>query len=326
VGENISWRWGFGLAGLGMIAGLIQFVLQRKYLGTAGLHPASTGNVEVDRRKRRSAISGLSAGLALVAIVAILGATGVLPITATRIGDVVGWVELAIAAAVFAWLLLGRGWTAEERKRSAAVLVLFVASSLFWASFEQAGSTLNLFAERNTDRHLPFGLLFPATWFQFVQPIFVVALSPVFAWLWLAMARRKVEPSSPAKFSVALVFGGLAFALLVPAARMTSGGAQVAIWWLIGTYLLQTLGELSLSPVGLSAMSKLAPDRAAGFMMGIWFLSIAIGNWLAGYAVSISVSMSVPTLFGAVAGFSIGAALVLAMLIKPTVRLMSGVK
>jgi POT family proton-dependent oligopeptide transporter len=204
--------------------------------------------------------------------------------------------------------------------------VLFVASSLFWASFEQAGSTLNLFAERNTDRHLTFGLIFPATWFQFVQPIFVVALSPVFAWLWLALGRRKKEPPSPGKFAIGLVFAGLAFALLVPPAQVASGGAQVAIWWLIGTYLLQTLGELSLSPVGLSAMSKLAPDRAAGFMMGIWFLSIAIGNWLAGYAVGISVKMSMPTLFGAVAAYSIGAALVLALLIKPTVKLMSGVK
>ncbi len=326
VGEKISWRWGFGLAGLGMIAGLIQFVLQRKYLATAGLNPASTGDPAVDRRKRRNATMGLSGALALVAIVAILGSTGVLPITATSIGDTVGWAELAIAIGVFAWLLLGKGWTAQERKRSSAVLVLFVASSLFWASFEQAGSTLNLFAERNTDRHLPFGLLFPATWFQFVQPVFVVTLSPVFAWLWLALGRRKKEPPSPGKFAIGLIFAGLAFAILVPPAKDASAGAQVAIWWLIGTYFLQTLGELSLSPVGLSAMSKLAPDRAAGFMMGIWFLSIAIGNWLAGKAVSLSVNMPMPTLFGAVAGFSIAAALVLALLIKPTVRMMSGVK
>ena len=121
-------------------------------------------------------------------------------------------------------------------------------------------------------------------------------------------------------------FAGLAFAILVPAARMTQAGGQVAIWWLTGTYFLQTLGELCLSPVGLSATTKLAPDRAAGFMMGIWFLSISIGNWLAGKAASLYSSMPLPTLFGSVAAFTIGAAVVLALLIKPTVRLMSGVK
>ena len=326
VGETISWRWGFGLAGIGMLAGLIQYVLGGKYLGSAGLHPAGTGDIELDRRQKRNATLAVGGGLGVFALVAILGATGVLAITATAIGDSVGWVELAIAVAVFSWLLLGKGWSPEERKRSAAVLVLFVASTLFWASFEQAGSTLNLFAERNTDRHLPFGILFPATWFQSVQPVFVVALSPVFAWLWLALGRRRLEPPSPGKFALGLVFAGLAFAILVPPATRVPYGEQAAMWWLIGTYFLQTLGELCLSPIGLSAVSKLAPDRAAGFMMGIWFLSISICNWLAGNAVSLSVNMPMATLFGAVAGFSVLAALVLAVLIKPTVRLMSGVK
>ena len=326
VGETISWRWGFGLAGIGMLAGLVQYVLQGKYLGSAGLHPASTGNAELDRRQKRNATLAVGGGLGFLAVLGILGATGVLALTATAISDGVGWVQLAISVAVFSWLLLGGGWSPEERKRSGAILVLFVASALFWASFEQAGSTLSLFAERNTDRHLAFGFLFPASWFQFVQPIFVVALAPVFAWLWIALNRRRLEPPSPGKFTLGLVFAGLAFAILVPAAQAATKGTQVAMWWLIGTYFLQTLGELSLSPVGLSAMSKLAPDRAAGFMMGIWFLSISIGNWLAGKAVSLSASMAMPTLFGAVAGFSMVAALALAVLIKPTVRLMSGVK
>ena len=329
VGEKISWRWGFGLAGIGMLAGLIQYVLGSKHLGTAGLHPASTGNPALDRKQRNNALLAVGGIVGAVALLAALSSTGVVPITATNVGDALGWIELGIAIVVFSWLLGGKGWSAEERKRSAAVLVLLVASSLFWASFEQAGSTLNLFAERNTNRALPFPApwnLFPASWFQTVQPVFVVTLSPVFAWIWLALGRRKREPSSPAKFALGLLFAGLAFAILIPPASRVAYGEQAAMWWLIGTYLLQTLGELCLSPIGLSATSKLAPDRAAGFMMGIWFLSIAIGNWLAGNAVSISVKMSMPTLFGAVAMFSIGAAFVLALLIKPTVRLMSGVK
>jgi len=218
-----------------------------------------------------------------------------------------------------------RYWTPEERKRSAAALVLFIASALFWASFEEAGSSLNFFAERATDRFI-LGWEFPAGWFQSVQPIFVVALAPVFAWLWMALDRRRVEPPSPAKFALGLLFAGLAFAILVPPAVVAERGVQVGIWWLTATYFLQTLGELCLSPVGLSAMTKLAPDRAAGFMMGIWFLSISIGNWLAGKAASLYSAMPLPTLFGAVAGFTLAAMLVLFLLIKPTVRLMSGVK
>jgi len=323
VGERISWRLGFGVAGLGMLAGLVQYLLTSRHLGSAGLHPASTGNAEEDLRERRKAIRALGIGVAVVAFLAALGMSGVVELTATMISDGVGWCLLGISVLIFSWLIFFGNWSPVERKRSAAILVLFVSSALFWAAFEQAGSSLSLFAERGTDCSI-FGFSFPASWFQSVQPIFVIALAPVFAWLWLAMGPR--EPSSPAKFALGLLSGGLAFAILVPAAYMVVSGAKVGPYWLIGTYLLQTLGELCLSPVGLSAMTKLAPARAAGFMMGIWFLSTSIGNWLAGKAASMYSSMPLPTLFGSVAAFSIAAAIVLAILIKPTVRLMQGVK
>jgi len=325
VGERIGWRLGFGVAGIGMLLGLIQYVLGSKHLGTAGLHPPSTGDAERDRRQKRNAAWAVGSGLGIFALLAVLGTVGIIPFTATILSDGQGWFLLAISTVVFAWLIFGGGWSPEERKRSVAILVLFVASALFWASFEQAGSSLNFFADRNTNRHV-FGFEFPASWYQFVQPIFVVALAPVFAWLWLALNRKRLEPPSPAKFSLGLVFAGSAFAILVPAAMIAAHGVQVSLWWLVGTYFLQTIGELSLSPVGLSAMTKLAPERAAGFMMGIWFLSTSIGNWLAGEAASVYSSMPLPTLFGSVAAFTIGAALVLALLIKPTVRMMSGVK
>jgi POT family proton-dependent oligopeptide transporter len=325
VGEKIGWRLGFALAGFGMLLGLVQYVWTGKYLGEAGLHPSFTGDAELDKRQRQSAIRAVGIGLGLCALAAMLVATGAISLTATAISDGLGWVLLAIAAAVFGWMIFSRGWTLEERKRSAAILVLFIASALFWASFEQAGSSLSLFAERSTDR-MVLGWEFPAGWFQFVQPIFVVLLAPVFAWLWLWLGRRKAEPSSPAKFAIGLLWAGLAFAILVPAAKMAVGGAQVAIWWLTGTYFLQTLGELCLSPVGLSAMTKLAPERAGGFVMGVWFLSVSIGNWLAGKAGSLYSSMPLPTLFGWVAAFTIATAVALTLLIKPTVKLMSGVK
>ncbi|HXB72038.1 MAG TPA: peptide MFS transporter [Candidatus Acidoferrales bacterium] len=326
VGERISWRLGFGVAGLGMLVGLIQFVLGSKHLGNAGLHPHSTGNAELDRKQKRNAAMAVGGGLGAFAILGVLGAAGVIEFTPTGISDGLGWVLLGISVAVFSWMIFSHGWSPEERKRSSAILVLFVASALFWASFEQAGSSLSLFADRDTNRNLPYGLVFPASWFQFVQPIFVVALSPVFAWIWLTLARRRKEPPSPAKFTLGLVFGGLAFAILVPATIMVSHGFQVSMWWLVGTYFLQTLGELLLSPVGLSAMSKLAPARAGGFVMGIWFLSTSIGNWLAGRAGGLYSTIPLPTLFGWVAGLTFAAALVMALMIKPTVRLMSGVK
>jgi POT family proton-dependent oligopeptide transporter len=325
VGERISWRLGFGVAGIAMLAGLVQYVLGGKYLGSAGLHTVSSGDEALDRRRKQSAGRVVGAAFGLFVIVGLLGVTGVIPITANALSDALGWVLLGISVAVFSWMIFSSTWSPEERKRSAAILVLFIASALFWGSFEQAGSSLNLFADRSTDRHV-LGWIFPAGWFQFVQPIFVVALAPVFAWMWLKLARRKADPPSPAKFSLGLLFAGLAFAVLIVPSKVAMTGAQVSMAWLIMTYFLQTLGELCLSPVGLSAMSKLAPDRAAGFIMGIWFLSTAIGNWLAGKAASLYSSMPLPTLFAGVAWPTVAAAVLLALMIKPTVRLMSGVK
>jgi POT family proton-dependent oligopeptide transporter len=323
VGERISWRLGFGVAGLGMLIGVIQYVVTAHHLGNAGLKPASTGDPERDQRERKSAIVGVSLGVGVLVLLGVMAAMGVIVLSPTVISDGLGWCLLGITVVVFSWLIFFGDWSAVERKRCAAILVLFVASALFWAAFEQAGSSLNLFAERLTNCNL-FGFDFPASWYQTVQPIFVIALAPVFAVLWLKLGKK--EPPAPGKFMFGLLFGGLAFLVLVPAATMTLGGGKAGPWWLIGTYFLQTLGELCLSPVGLSAMSKLAPARAGGFMMGIWFLSTSIGNWLAGRAVTVSASMSLPTMFGSVGWFSIGAAVVLGLLIKPTVRLMQGVK
>ena len=323
VGERISWRLGFGVAGLGMLLGLIQFLLTSRHLGTAGLHPASTGDPVKDRRQRKGAALGVGACVGVLALFGVLAAVGAITLSPTAISDGLGWCLLGISVVVFSWLIFFGDWSTVERKRCAAIFVLFVSSALFWAAYEQAGSSLSLFAERSTDCTV-LGYNFPASWFQTVQPVFVIALAPVFAWLWLAMGRR--QPSIPSKFMYGLLFGGLAFAILVPAANMTLGGGKVGPWWLTATYFLQTLGELCLSPVGLSAMTKLAPERAAGFMMGIWFLSTSIGNWLAGRAASLYSSMPLPTLFGTVAGFSIAATVLLALLVKPTVRLMQGVK
>jgi len=318
VGEKVNWRLGFATSAIGMLVGVVQYLITSKYLGEAGRHPTRSGSPEKERGQKRNA--GFLTGAAVLAFVVLgaLNSRGVIKITAESVSDGLGWVLLAISIGVFAWMILGRGWSIEERKRAAAILVLFIASAVFWGAYEQAGSSLNLFAERNTNRHV-LGYEFPASWFQWVQPLFVLMLAPLFAWLWVRLGKR--EPSSPAKFSAGLLFVGLSFLVLVPAAAHIG----VSPNWLNLSYFLSVVGEMCLSPVGLSAMTKLAPVRAAGFVMGVWFLSLSIGDWAAGRAGSLFESMPLPKLFGISGVVPLIAALVLALLIKPTKRLMSGV-
>ena len=216
------------------------------------------------------------------------------------------------------------GFAPVEWGRIAAVVVFFAFAALFWAAYEQAASTLNLFVDRYADRTV-LGWTVPSSWFVAIQPLFVILLSGVFAWLWVRLGPR--EPSTPAKFSLGLLFAGLSFVLLLPAGAIAQrgGGVLVSSLWLVGAYFLQVVGELCLSPVGNSAVTKLAPPRIVGMMMGVWFLSIAAGNKLAGWVAGLSASVPLTTLFGALAGVTLGAAVVLFLLLKPVRRLMGGV-
>jgi POT family proton-dependent oligopeptide transporter len=217
-----------------------------------------------------------------------------------------------------------RAFTGEEWKRMGAIVVLFVFAALFWGSYEQAASTLSLFADRYTRLEIA-GFAFPSSWFQSVQPVFVILLAPLFAWLWMRLGRH--EPSSPAKFAWALFFAGLAFLILVPAGSYAQSGPGVRVspWWLIAAYFVTELGELCLSPVGLSAVTKLAPVRIVGLMMGVWFLSNSAGNKLAGWAGGFFSTIPLDSLFGWVAGISFAAAIIMFLLVKPVRRLMGGV-
>lgn len=218
----------------------------------------------------------------------------------------------------------GRGFSRDELKRIGAIVIFFLAASLFWGAYEQAGSTLNLFADRYTRLEM-FGHAFPSSWFQSVQPVFVIILSPIFGWLWMRLGRR--EPSVPTKFALGLLFMGLAFLVLVPAGAMASSeGLRVSPWFLIASYFISELGELCISPVGLSAVTKLAPLRIVGLMMGVWFLSNAFGNKLAGWAAGFFSSMPLNTLFGYVTVALLVAAGVMFLLIQPSKKLMAGVK
>ena len=216
-------------------------------------------------------------------------------------------------------------FTGAEWKRMGAIVIFFLVAVLFWGAYEQAGSTLNLFADRYTRLDIA-GFSFPSSWFQSVQPIFVILLAPVFAWLWVRLGR--CEPSVPAKFAGGVFFMGLAFLVLIPAGAAAQAGAGVRVspWWLIVSYAVSEFGELCLSPVGLSAVTKLAPVRIVGVMMGVWFLSNAFGNKLAGWAAGFFGTMPLETLFAVVAGTLLVAAALMFVLVRPIRGLMGDVK
>jgi len=215
-----------------------------------------------------------------------------------------------------------RSFSVAEWKRIAAVFVFFLFASFFWGAYEQAGSTLTLFADRYIRLEL-LGMKLYASWFVSVQAAFVILLSPIFAWLWIKLGPR--QPSSPAKFALALLFMGIAFLVLVPAGGIAQGGVKISPLWLVGVYFIEELGEVCLYPVGLSVVTKLAPARIVGLMMGVFFLSNALGNKLAGWSAGFISTTPLPTLFGVTAAVCLGAALIMFLLLKPVKRLMGGV-
>jgi POT family proton-dependent oligopeptide transporter len=213
-------------------------------------------------------------------------------------------------------------FTAREWGRVAAVFVFFVFAAIFWAAYEQAASTLNLFADESVNRQA-FGREIPTSWFVAIQAFFVILLAGAFAWLWIQLGPR--QPSTPTKFALGLLFAGLSFVLLLPAGAMAMRGELVSGWWLVAAYFLQVVGELCLSPVGNSVVTKLAPARIVGMMMGVWFLAIAAGNKLAGWVAGLSATVPVTTIFRSIALVTIAAAVLLFLLTKPVRKLMGGV-
>jgi POT family proton-dependent oligopeptide transporter len=304
LGEKVGWHWGFGAAGVGMTFSLVQYVYGRKKLGDAGL-----------LREKPQNAGMLWAGVifATVALAAIF----------YFLWDYRDYVLLVGTIGVFTWLLR-QAKDSVETKRIWAIIAFFVFALLFWAGFEQAGSSLTLFADRFTDNSL-LGWQFPTSYYQTANPLFVVLLAPFFAWMWVRMGNR--APSSPAKFMLGLVLLSIGFVIIAAASVISAqgGGARVSPMWLILLYAVHTMGELCLSPVGLSTVTKLAPDRLVGAMMGVWFLAAALGNFVGGRIAGLFETLPLPRLFGAVAITSAVSAVVLLLLIKPIRKLMGGV-
>jgi POT family proton-dependent oligopeptide transporter len=313
-----SWHWGFGAAAVGMTLGLVQYVLGGRHLGTIGLDPAATDDPGARSRDRRNLLIG--AGIfAVLVLVAVLVRVSVADVT-----KYVGYSLLLIPIVYFAFLF-SQKWTPQERKHLWAILLFFIFAILFWSAFEQAGSTLNLFAQRFTSNTI-FGIPYPASWLQAANSAFIWMLAPVFAWIWLVLGRRRREPCTPGKFAYALFFVGAGFLVMVGAALYSGpAGGRVSPMWLLTVYLLHTIGELCLSPVGLSAMTKLAPARVVSQMLGIWFLATSLGNFVGGQVAGQFEKFPLPWIFGAVAGVCFVFTLIAVVLIPPIKRLMGEV-
>jgi POT family proton-dependent oligopeptide transporter len=312
VGQNIDYRYGFGLAGLFMLAGLLQFQFTKGYLGEAGREAAVTATAN-DRRLLGGGSAVLAAALLTLAV---------LEAPIEKVADGFAALLLIAVAATFGGLIFSKDFTLVEKKRIHVILVLFIASALFWSIFEQAGSTLNLFADRSTHNSL-FGIPFPSTYFQSLNPAYIYALGPLLAWLWVKLGDR--NPSLVSKFGFGLLGAGGGF-LLMTLAVQAAGDGRVSPLWLASVYLIHTLGELCLSPVGLSAITKLAPARIAGFTMGVWFLSISVGNFFAGRMASFYESLPLDQLVGVAGAVGVGMGLVLLSISRPITKLMGGVR
>jgi POT family proton-dependent oligopeptide transporter len=278
---NFGWHYGFAAAGVGMLFGVVQFRMTRQYLGEAGMYPSSTGDSARDAAGRRKGWLGVFAGLLVVAVVGLLAVSGTLDLDPRVISRQTTYLIVSMAAVYFGYLLFFAKLESIERKRVIVLIVLFLGASMFWSGFEQAGSSLNIFADRYTVLQVgPVTLL--STWFQSLNSAFIIIFAPVFAWMWVWLAKRNLNPSTPAKFGLGLILLAIGFFMMVGASTIVASGDQALPTWLLFTYLFHTLGELALSPVGLSATTKLAPKRFVGQMMGVWFLATALGNLIAG--------------------------------------------
>jgi proton-dependent oligopeptide transporter, POT family len=323
LGEHINWHLGFSAAGFGMVLGLIQYSWGGKYLGHAGQLKPEARAPAVRTQAIRSLLLGIGAAIAAALLLAGLQSAGILQMTLVGFARATGFFIVLLATAFLGYVFFLGNLTRVERKRVGVIAVCFLASAIFWSGFEQAGSSMNLFAERLTERTI-FGWEMPASWLQSVNSTFIILLAPVFSALWLWLGSR--NPSIPVKFACGLIQLGLGFLVLAWASFYATNGSLVSPSWLVVTYFLHTTGELCLSPVGLSSITKLSPPRFVGQMMGIWFMGSALGNLIAGLVAGLIETLPLPQLFGSVCLFTAGAGVLLLLFSKPIRKMAQGVQ
>lgn len=318
LGEKINWHLGFAAAGLGMIGGLVQFAVMRGRLEGAGAKPEVAAVSTRDWHLLSGALGALGLLVALIW-------SGLLPVDPVRLANGAKWAIVAIAGFSFLRLFSFSDLTGLEKTRIRVVAVLFVAAVMFFAGLEQAGSSLNLFADQYMNRMLG-AYEMPASWFQAVSPLFVVGLGPVAAALWVALSKRRRDLSLGMKFASGLLLLAAGYVVIALGAERA---ATRPVWpfWLLLTYLLHTMGELCVSPVGLSSITKLAPARMVGQIVGLWFMATALGNLMAGLIAGESTSAKqMAHQFWWVAAAAAGIAALLMLLARPMRRWMAGIQ
>jgi proton-dependent oligopeptide transporter, POT family len=324
LAQRYGWRVGFLAAAIGLPFGLVQFWLSRHLFNGAGARAnRNDGDAGLARDWRRFWIA-----LAVFALVALLLFSGAVHLDPAQLAKGAAYVLVSMAALYFLYLFFGAGLDPVERKRMVVVLVMFLAVASFWSGYEQAGSSLNLFAKRYIDRMVG-GFEIPAGWFQSVQPAFVIVLAPLFSMLWVKLAQRQLDPAAPLKFAFGLLLMGLGFLFMVAAAEIVVGGASAPAYLLILTYLLTVFGELCVSPVGLSTVTKLAPARLVGQMMGVWFLGSSLGKLMAGLIAGTFDAnnlAAMPGRFLDIVVYACGVGIVLLLISRPLSRYMGGVR
>ncbi len=323
-----DWHLGFGIAGFGMVLGLIQYKLTSHHLDGYGDFTPPKDEKEAQQLKsvgnKAKVIFGLCIGFLVLAF------AGVIPIDAPTIAGASGVIIAIVGFGYLAYVALFGGLDETEKKKVVAIGIIFAFAAVFWSGFEQAGSTLNLFAERFTDKSV-FGWEMPAAWFQSINSIFIIIFAPVFGAMWVWLAKKNLDPRSPIKFAMGLVLLGIGFFVMYFATKIAASGNLAAPTWLIFTYMFHTFGELSLSPVGLSLITKLAPKKFSGQMMGIWFLATSLGNLLAGLIAgkasggNVDALADMPNQYMIIVATTIGAGVLLLLISKPMKKLMGDV-
>ena len=326
VAETYNWHWGYLLCGCVMLGGALWFRLTKHWLVGAGTELSSSGDKARDTRIQRRGWISVAVFMVALVVLGLALQLGWFSFDVNSVAGYTGWGIFTAAVLLFAYILFLGGLTSVEKKRVVVIFLLFAGAATFWTGFEQAGSSLNIFGERYTDRHM-LGYEFPAGWFQSVQPLFIIMLSPFVGYLWLRLAAKNLNPSTPVKFGLGLIMMAVGFLVMVFAAHVAVSGALAVPYWLVVTYFFHTIGELLLSPVGLSAVTKLAPPRYVSQMMGTFFMGLSLGNVFAGLAggkLDPNQITQMPDVFMQIVYLGVGSGLLFLVFSKPIRKLIGG--
>lgn len=329
LGQKINWHMGFGAAAIGMLLGLIVFRYgSEKYLKGLGEVPPVKAETKDAAQSGKEKQLGYGLVALLVVFLAALQLTGTIDMTTAQgLAQGAGVIIVSVSMFYFLFILVAGGLTTIEKRRVMVLIVFFFAAAIFWSGFEQAGSSLQIFAERYTARTFG-GWEMPSSWFQNFNGTFILIFAPVMASLWIFLSTKGLNPPTPVKFAMALILVGAGFFIMEMGAKVAVTGQLASPLFLTFTYLVHTIGELCLSPVGLSSYTKLAPKRYVSQLMGIWFVAASLGNLIAGlFAGGFDEEnvQQMPALFNQVTLFSVGFGILLLLFWKPVKNWMGGI-